>query len=205
VDKYREDYLRSKLPLDECLRDYNCLRGTTKFNRNDTEIIFLCGSQCQTDFKQGKTPSGKTSVPVENVTAAADISAHDPEVFSVIGVLDHLGEYIEMLECTYPNILKGIFSAYKRDQTHGKTGSAAEVYTDAMTKILNEACDPNWNGFVPLFYKIKDTMMRRYLYMKKFKSKCCRKPSSAASVPAEKEARRNLRAILDYVYEASSA
>jgi len=198
VDKYREDYLRSKLPLEECLKDYNCLRGSTKFNHNDTEIIFLCGSQCQTNFKAGIGPAGKSPVPsVYNVTAAADISAHEPEVFSVIGVLDNLAEYIEMLECTYPNILKGILSAYKRDQTHGKTGSAAEVYTDAMTKILGEACDPNWNGFVPLFYKIKDTMMRRYLYMKKYKSKCCRK--QLAEVPAETT--RNLREVLDYVYE----
>jgi hypothetical protein len=66
-----------------------------------------------------------------------------------------------------------------------------------MTKILGEACDPNWNGFVPLFYKIKDTMMRRYLYMKKYKSKCCRK--QLAEVPAETT--RNLREVLDYVYE----
>lgn len=201
VDKYREEYLRSKLPLEECIKDYGCLRGTTKFNKNDTEIIFLCGSQCEADYKIGKSPTGKPTPLITDVNIGADKNAHDPEVFSVIGVLDYLGEYIEMLECTYPNMLKGIFAAYKRDQTHGKTGSAAEIYTEAMTKILAEACDPHWNGFVPLFYKIKDSMIRRYLYMKKYKSKCCRATQPGESSDGEVKAARSLRMILDYIYD----
>lgn len=201
VDRYREDYLKSKVPLEECLKSYDCLKGSTKFNHNDTEIIFLCGSQCLADFKKGITPTKKLTAPVYDVNIAADLNAHNPEVFSVIGVLDYLGEYIEMLECAYPDMLRGIFTSYKRDQTHGKTGSAAEVYTDAMKKILIEACDPNWNGFVPLFDKIKDSMLRRYLYMKKYKSKCCRRGRGGkAGVGEGAETRRFLRALVDYVY-----
>lgn len=170
VDKYREEYLSSKMPLEECLKDYGCLKGTRKFDKNDTEIIFLCGSACEAKFKANG---------IYNVNVGADLNAHNPEIFSVIGVLDYLGEYIEMLECAYPDMLKGIFAAYKRDQTHGKTGSAHEVYTQAMDKILTEACDPTFNGFVPLFDKIKDSMLHRYLYMKKFRSKCCRRPKAS--------------------------
>jgi len=203
VDSYREEYLRSKLPLDDCLKDYNCLRGSTKFNHNDTEIIFLCGSQCYADFKKGRSPAGRPTPAIADVTIAADINAHDPEIFSVIGVLDFLGEYIEMLECTYPIMLKGIFSAYSHDQTHGKTGSAAEVYTEAMTKILGEACDPRWNGFVPLFNKIKDSMIRRYLYMKKNRATCCRAGDSAEASPASvARARRFLLALKDFIEQA---
>ena len=191
VNKYREEYLSSKMPLEECLKDYACLKGTRKFDKNDTEIIFLCGSACEAKFKA----SG-----VYDVNIGADLNAHNPDIFSVIGVLDYLGEYIEMLECAYPDMLKGIFVAYKRDQTHGKTGSAHEVYTEAMDKILKEACDPGFNGFVPLFEKIKDSMLHRYLYMKKNKSKCCRKPKSVDSTVTS-EARRLLRRLQELAFE----
>ena len=199
VEKYREDYLRSKLPLDDCLKDYSCLRGSTKFNHNDTEIIFLCGSKCFSDFKNGRSPTGKPTPPIYDVTTAADVNAHDPEIFSVIGVLDFLGEYIELLECAYPNMLKGIFAAYSHDQTHGKTGSAAEVYTEAMNKILTEACDPHWNGFVPLFDKIKESMIRRYVYMKNNRASCCRKSDGAPA--SEARARRFLTALKSFIDE----
>ena len=160
-EKYKHEYIRSMMPVNQCLKSYECIKGTKKFDAPDLEIRALCGSTCK-DENAGDDIKG------------AYTNTHDPHSFAVIGSLEKIPEFLEMLECAYPTILENIKDLYLKDQTHGMEGSHSSVYSPAMKKVLDEACDPEFNGYVDLYDNLIKLFDDRYKYMIDNKSKCCR-------------------------------
>ena len=163
-EKFKHEYIRSDVSVNACLKDYDCIKGSRKFDRADLEIRALCGSTCK-DMNLGDDVTG------------AYINTHDPHSFAVIGSLEKIPEFLEMLECAYPTILENIKDLYLKEQTHGMEGSHNSVYSPAMTKILNEACDPEFNGYVNLYDNLIKLFDDRYKYMLENSNICCRKKS----------------------------
>ena len=119
--KYEHDYLRTDINVKDCLNDYQCLKGTTKFDHNDTEIVFLCGSKCEANLIDDKNfkaiKNNKHHIYDGEVVSSGAISnIHNPKVFTVIGVLDYMEPFMEMLECIYPSMLNGIHSTFVSQQ-----------------------------------------------------------------------------------------
>jgi len=160
-EKFKHEYIRSDISVNACLKDYDCIKGTRKFDRSDLEIRALCGSTCK-DLNLGDDING------------AYKNTHDPNSFTIIGSLEKFPEFLEMLECAYPTILENIKDLYVKDQTHGMEGSHNSVYSPAMTKILNEACDPSFNGYVDLYDNLIKLFDDRYKYMVENRNSCCR-------------------------------
>jgi len=178
-NKFKHEYINSPLTIEECLNNYDCLRGSSKFDRNDTEIIFLCGTKCEKELAAStgilEAERTKHHTSGVDVNYGAFLNVHNPAMFTAIGALDYMPQYMEMLECAYPTFLDGIYETYVKEETHGMQGSHGDTYTPAMEKILNEACDENNNGFVNMFEVVKETFLLRYKYFKKHKSSCCRR------------------------------
>ena len=160
-DRFKEEYLRTNMTATACLKSYECIRGSRKFDRSDYEIRAVCGSKCKEDN------SG------DNVKGAY-INTYNPYSYAVIGTLEKMSQFLEMLECAYPTILKGISKVDKEEEVHGKEGSHNTVYSPAMTKILNESCDPSFNGYVDLYDNLVKLGDDRYKYMIENKDTCCR-------------------------------
>jgi hypothetical protein len=93
-------HLKTVLKTDtpkKCLHDYDCLTKAqlSVFYRRPIELKYVCGSMC-TSLNNGVNEYG------------ALYNLRNPGRFTVSGTLEKFSEFIEMLECAYPNLLAGI-------------------------------------------------------------------------------------------------
>ena len=167
--------------FDECIEDYNCVKGFG-FTTNDYNgLRHLCGGECLKQIS-GKSVSdfnmdGTTSASHSNLVKGAIYNAVHPDHFTVIGTLSHIEEYLEMLECAYPNILRGILQYYQKNEIHSNSGKASTKYkhTEALTKVIRESCDPETSEAGYVYNKLYPYFRSRYQFMKENKDRCCRK------------------------------
>jgi hypothetical protein len=84
---------------ERCLNDMECLKnaGSGRFSRTPMELRYICGSKCNTGYNE----------PYKSL-----LRLRDPSKLTVLGVLDNMTAYLEMLECAYPSFLRNITAVY---------------------------------------------------------------------------------------------
>ena len=139
----REIYhLKSDKPVKDCIADYQCLKNSEKFDiidqRNGYQSAgYLCGKRCSEDNGLSRDRETKRlNGSMRNIEL--------PKTFSVVGVLEHLEEYLDMLECAYP-VLRGIRAKYEVDKRVKNRGKHSGKRTRAMQQILDEVCNVSTN------------------------------------------------------------
>lgn len=164
-EKHQRIYLNirnSNISIDDCLRDYDCLKKSYQFN-HIPELEYLCGSECQSQYK--------------NMLEGSIENTFNPSIFTAVGITDKFGEYLEMLECAYPKIFQGIkriFVSTNRKKVN--QGSSPSNNTSlALRKIIQEACDISHNRYSVFYAHMDKVFNARYKYMVDNKNTCCRK------------------------------
>ncbi len=95
---------QSNVTIEECLQNEECISKSHYFDRFDqTLLTALCGKQCQKNYAH-------VAGDHHNNTARLGVlsNLHNPLVFTIIGVLEHLPAFFSLLECVYPTLLSGI-------------------------------------------------------------------------------------------------
>jgi hypothetical protein len=169
--------------FEECLEDYHCVRGYPfeAYNRNGLPQV--CGTECIKQVTAHTQPSdeakqGSKHDPTKSIQVKGAIfNAIHPDFFTVIGTLDYMDEYFEMLECAYPTIFRGITDYYRNEHVHVKTGSASIHYhhSDALMKVVTESCEPTTSDAGYFYEKLLPYFRSRYQYMKANRERCCRR------------------------------
>lgn len=168
--------------FEECLENANCVKGFSFESYSRNGLSHVCGDECikhVNNYVLSKTDknSQKHDPTMSNQVKGAIFNAIHPDFFTVIGTLDDMEEYLEMLECAYPNIFRGISNYYQLHSVHAKTGSASTHYhhSEALMNVVTNACDP-MTSYAGYFYeKLLPYFRSRYQYMKKHQRKCCRR------------------------------
>jgi hypothetical protein len=92
--EYVKEILGRGVTFDKCIQDYNCLKGNKLFHDQDEQAKFICGNECI------ERHNGVLKGAISNID--------DPSMFTDIGILKYIDQNLEMLECIYPKMLKGI-------------------------------------------------------------------------------------------------
>jgi len=85
----------------------------------------------------------------------------------------HLEKYLYVLECAYPNVLRGILDLFLNDKTHAKKSTKLND-TNALLTLVNDT----YNSAVTynkMYYEVEKILLNQYEYLKVNKNKCCRK------------------------------
>ena len=163
--QYTRNLLKIKNPnisIDDCLESYQCIHQSLFFDNFGNETLrYLCGHQQSNYNKQ------------INLGALSNIQ--DPSIFSIVGVLEHLDKFIEILECLYPTTLHGITELYNNEQIHSRPTMVNESH-QGVKDYIEDLCEPSPYNSYPLVYKEATRIfLERYNYMKSHRSICCRK------------------------------
>jgi hypothetical protein len=102
--KHKKIVLQEKLNSsdpDRCIQDIECLRrtGDEVFSRHPIELKHICGLKCNVDYEE----------PYKSL-----LRLRDPSKLTVLGLLDNITAYMDMLECAYPTLLQNISVTYNR-------------------------------------------------------------------------------------------
>lgn len=159
-EKYKQKYLNTTLASMDCIKSYDCLKNSDTFGNANTEMQYLCGSRC-------------THVHHGNRTVGALHNIHSTRHFAVIGILEELEKFLEMLECAYPRSLTGILKQYRTTKTHANTGSH-DFLNPAISKMLSERCSIEETPFGMIYDEIKKQFYSRYAFMSRNWNSCCR-------------------------------
>jgi hypothetical protein len=162
-------YFNTNRSIVGCLNNYDCLKYQDTqgfFHPNRNALNFFCNTEiCRRIFR--------------NSSIGAKSNIHNLHIYTVIGALEYLEEFLEMLECAYPNKLAGIADLYKKENIHVNKGKHhAIINSTALDRRLHEACDAKINEYKDFYDDLVETARMRYYYMKKYPGDCCRKRSS---------------------------
>ena len=105
-------------------------------------------------------------------------NALNPKMYTTIGILENLIEYLQMLECIYPDLFFGITKLYETEKVKIRISSYTDLFTPAMKIILNETCSDTNNAYQMAYNIIKQIFKYRFDYMMQNKGLCCRVPTS---------------------------
>jgi hypothetical protein len=97
---YHKHILRTDDPV-HCLQHEKCLRNTGNelFSTNiPIELRHICGSKCNKGYEE----------PNKSL-----LRVLEPSKLTVLGLLENMTAYLEMLECAYPSFLHNISDKYK--------------------------------------------------------------------------------------------
>ncbi len=150
--------------ISSCLETESCVK---KFGFSDDDhyrdgIRFLCGAACL-----------KSS---EDAVRGALYNVLHPHRFAVVGILDDLASFLDMLECAYPKMLKGILQRYRETDLHQNVLSTSHTTSSAVvSKIIEETCNPNTSDYAAVYKSIEVFLDSRYRFMKLNRGRCCRK------------------------------
>jgi hypothetical protein len=167
--------------LHDCVERYECVKGFEFASYYHSGLLHICGGKCLEEISRvsasnGQITANKTIADITLVKGALYNAVH-PQHFTVIGGLSNLEEFLEMLECAYPNLLHGILQLYQKYNVHANTGKEVmkEMPTKALIDVINDSCDPAKSeaGFV--YEKLFPYLRSRYQFMKQNKQRCCRK------------------------------
>ncbi len=163
-NKY-DEFIKSKLKInhtdiDKCLTDKTCLLHANIIPSPDSAYRYVCDKNCSSKYG---FDNGVTSVPTLN----------NPDTFIVVGVLSQLEKYLYVLECAYPNILRGIRDMYLNQHIHSKISSKIHN-TDALQSLVNETCGDS-TKYNNLYAETEQILLNQFDYLMANKNKCCRK------------------------------
>jgi hypothetical protein len=83
---------------ERCMHDIECLRNrTTLSSHNSNELNYVCGPKCNMGCEE----------PYKSL-----LRVLEPSKLTVLGLLENMTEYLEMLECAYPTFLHNISDIY---------------------------------------------------------------------------------------------
>jgi hypothetical protein len=99
LNLWQQKRLNATLNVEECLNNYTCLKQSNFVEVIDPsypdELRHVCGTIC-TNLFSGYRDMGA----IHNI--------HDPSVFTVVGTLENLEQFFDMLECAYPQLFHNI-------------------------------------------------------------------------------------------------
>jgi len=161
-----DNYLKGMLNINhtnynQCFEDYSCLRNINIEFNPDHMVPFVCSQSC--GYDNVSPHNSRIHLPTLN----------NPDTFVVIGVLSHLEKYLYVLECAYPNVLRGILDLFLNDKTHAKKSTKLND-TNALLTLVNDT----YNSAVTynkMYYEVEKILLNQYEYLKVNKNKCCRK------------------------------
>jgi hypothetical protein len=171
--------------FEECLESYACVKGYPfeAYERNGLQ--YLCGDECikqviNSAFTNKQTARAFSSRrnPTQSIQVkGAMFHAIQPQYFTVIGALEQMDEFFEMLECAYPTIFHNLLNLYRSKPVHVKSGVASTHYehSEALMKVVQEACDPETSDAGFVYKKLLPFFRSRYQFMKQNRKRCCRK------------------------------
>ena len=149
------------ISVEDCLSDYECLKASGKLTyTSNRELKYICGPNCNRTY--GSYVEGALK------------NLHDPEAFTVVGVLDILQRHLGMLECAYPKMLKGILNLFNKNHMFVRVGSRDDT-SPALKRLLDEICHRDTNPYIEIYEEAIEVLKYRYHYARKNHNKCCRK------------------------------
>lgn len=164
-----DEYIKQKLNLNHsnyhlCFEDYNCLRNANIGFDPDSLVPYVCGESCSELINNSNSSSSSQAMlPTLN----------NPDAFVSIGVLSHLEKYLHVLECAYPNVLKGILDLFLSERTHANISSKlnnTKALLDFVNGISSRAVSYN-----KMYDDVENILLDQYEYLKQNKDTCCRK------------------------------
>jgi hypothetical protein len=164
-NKSFDEYIKQKLNLNhgnytECFEDYNCLKNINIGLNPDSLVRFVCSESCSSFINSNNS---RAMLPTLN----------NPDAFVAIGVLSHLEKYLYVLECAYPNVLRGILDLFLRDNTHAKKSSKLND-TNALLEFVNDTSS-RADAYNKMYDDIENILLDQYEYLRVNKDTCCRK------------------------------
>jgi hypothetical protein len=83
---------------ERCMHDIECLRNKTALTSTlPYELSYVCGPKCNEGYEE----------PYKSL-----LRVREPNKLTVLGVLENMTAYLEMLECAYPTFLRNISDIY---------------------------------------------------------------------------------------------
>ena len=155
-------FIRRVPPKDiifECTQDYNCLRKSKLITYSaDVELRSMCGYECQRMHSYSSNPILQGSISnMRNISS-----------FSIVGILEYFPQFLELLECMYPN-----FQNITRI-TNEKKKTSEKYNSFVIDKLLNETCNASTNRYTQFYEEAKKTFLSRYNYAMEHSDECCR-------------------------------
>ena len=140
-----------------CLLDERCVNEMTDImymGTNDYSETF-CGGPCS----------------VQGVLE----QIHPPGLgqFAVVGLLEHFPEYLEMLECVYPSIFRGVLTLPKLLQMRENvSGGSNRTQSRVVRKVIAGKCANSSDENV--YLAMKEIFLKRFEFLKQHREDCCR-------------------------------
>jgi hypothetical protein len=163
--------------INDCMERYDCVKGFDFLAFENNGLRYLCGHHCLQEISKGYDHLNEVPGHHSTLAKGALYNAVHPQHFTVVGLLSKLEEFLEMLECAYPNLLHGILQLYQKYNVHANRGMEVvkQKPTKALIDVINDSCDPAKSeaGFV--YEKLFPYLRSRYQFMKQNKQRCCRK------------------------------
>jgi hypothetical protein len=149
----------SSTSIRDCLQSDGCVESSHLLSRFESnELSTLCGVQCHTNH------------------SSAYGNLYSPHVFTVIGAIEYFDEYLTLLECAYPNILRGIVALNKKDKVKARPTQIPFQNVSGLTKFIShDLCQPGESKYMDVYSEAIRLLLNRYNYVIRNKATCCRK------------------------------
>ena len=151
--------------VDACLSNEACL-GQQILPTKKSNLIATYMSDCQQQCDS-----------LSEAVQAVQANLQSKGAYKTFGIAEHLSEYLEMLECVYPDMLTGISDIYKRwgkakmNKGNGMYHHPAAV--EIISKLSKAKCLDSPDTY--LYHMLNATFWSRYQAMKTSPSSCCRR------------------------------
>lgn len=155
--------LKKKDLVEHCDSSVECLRHSLKDELTYGMITnYYCGHHCQQKAAGSLWDGAFTNV------------YNYQDGYTMIGVVEHLEETLEMLECVYPTIFhQEKQRSHKQEIRRHLTANNENESPNAVEKLAKDLCQ---DIDEPFYNVVKELFLQRYAMMKENKEACCRKP-----------------------------
>lgn len=177
--------LNSSMTIEECLESYQCIKNSNFFATFEFDTLNYLNGQYHENGDQHYSHD-----------TGAIYNLQNPNIFTVVGVLEYLDIYLEMLECVYPTLLHGINSLFQKENTHSRPTMTNKSHF-GIQSFVTDLCNSTTNTYPHVHKEATRILLERYQYMKSHHSKCCRKSKiSDDSVPDRNISKTHRRIVL---------
>jgi hypothetical protein len=122
--------------------------------------------------------------PCDTKSALDRLHPPGPRQFSVVGVLEQFRDYLEMLECVYPTIFRGVLDLpHLLNIRENVSGGSNRSLSRVVRKVLSAKCTNTSDESI--YLSMRDLFSRRLDHMRRHRGECCRaaSPPIPASYP----------------------
>lgn len=164
--------LSSDTEVAPCLRSERCLANVIRPDIKSNWIAtYMGGCSSSSNIGQCRDTSHQAAALVsENIKPTG--------VYKTFGMSEHLYEYLEMLECVYPTMLRGIVKIYgkrKKLRINKQNTSGYNVETmSIVSKLAVDKCAKSSDDYI-YHNLINNSFWRRHAAVKIAPYLCCRK------------------------------